>query len=156
MTMEPVAAAQARGALDAIEKAHSAVQAEIGMPRWYWWLLAAGWAGLGVIGDFADTWLVAVATLSFGAVHTVTASRHVSGRRRTPGASVSAATAGARTALVLITMLVLLVALTVAAALALDADGLSHAATGAGVFVAAVVGFGGPEILSVLRRWARA
>jgi hypothetical protein len=53
-------------------------------------------------------------------------------------------------------MLVLLVALTVAAALLIDADGAGHAALWAAVVVAAVVGFGGPEILRTLRRWVRA
>ncbi|MFD0431810.1 hypothetical protein ACFQ60_45460 [Streptomyces zhihengii] len=53
-------------------------------------------------------------------------------------------------------MLLGLVAVTVVAALALDADGAAHAALWAALPVAAVIGFGGPEILTVLRRWARA
>jgi hypothetical protein len=69
---------------------------------------------------------------------------------------VSAVVAGHRTPYVVVGMLVLLVALTVAAALLIDADGAGHAALWAAVVVAAVVGFGGPEILRTLRRWVRA
>ena len=154
--MESLDAAQARGALDAIDQAHRAVQAEVGMPRWYWWLLAAGWMVLGVVGDLAAPWVAALVTVAFGATHAAVAGRRLTGRRRTAGASVSAATAGRRTAVVLVVMLVLLVVLTVGAALALAADGTQHAATAAGVAVAIVVGFGGPEILAAFRRWARA
>lgn len=154
--MEPLDAEQARGALDAIDRARLAVQAEIGMPRWYWWLLAAGWVVLGVVGDRAVPWVAALVTVAFGATHAAVAGRRLTGRRRTDGVSVSAATAGRRTGVVLIVMLVLLVALTVGAALALDADGAEHPATAAGAAVAVLVGFGGPEILAALRRWVGA
>jgi hypothetical protein len=69
---------------------------------------------------------------------------------------VSRSVAGRRTPIVVITMLLALVALTVGAALALDADGAGHAQLWAGLFVATLVGLGGPEILKVLLRWARA
>ncbi|MFD0442633.1 hypothetical protein ACFQ10_08940 [Streptomyces indonesiensis] len=53
-------------------------------------------------------------------------------------------------------MLLGLIGVTVLVALALDADGASHAGIWAAVLTAAVIGFGGPEMLRVLRRWARA
>lgn len=154
--MEPIAHNEAREALEAIEQAHRGVAAEVGLPRWYWWLLAAGWIFLGAVGELSPAWFATVATVGFGAVHTTVASRLLSGRRRTGGVQVSAETAGQRLPLVVIGMLVALVALTIGVALALDADGAEHASILAGIFVAAVVGFGGPEILRVLRRWARA
>lgn len=57
---------------------------------------------------------------------------------------------------VVIGMLVALVAVTIGAGFALHADGARHPGIGAAVFVAAVVGLGGPEILRTLRRWVRA
>jgi len=154
--MEHIAQNEAREALEAIERAHRGVTAEVGLPRWYWWLLAAGWVVLGVVGELSPAWFATVATVAFGALHTSVASRLLSGRRRTGGVQISIETAGRRLPFVVIGMLVALVALTVATALALDADGAEHASVYAGIFGAAVVGFGGPEILRVLRRWARA
>lgn len=154
--MEPIARHEALAALDAIDQAHRGVAAEVGLPRWYWWLLAAGWIVLGVLGATAPTWVASAATIAYGAVHASIASRVLSGRRRTDGVQVSAETAGRRLPLVVVGMLVALVALTIGAALVLDADGTEHASIHAGVFVAAIVGFGGPEILRVLRRWAHA
>ncbi|KQW47341.1 hypothetical protein ASC77_12775 [Nocardioides sp. Root1257] len=154
--MEPIAQHEAREALEAIEHARRGVAAEVGLPRWYWWLLAAGWVVLGVVGDLSAAWFATVATVAYGAVHATVASRVLSGRRRTGGVQVSAETASRRLPVVVIGMLVALVALTIGTALVLDADGTEHASIFAGIFVAAVVGFGGPEILGVLRRWARA
>src|SRR4051812_8236600 len=154
--MEPIAQNEAREALEAIDQARRGVAAEVGLPRWYWWLLAAGWIALGVVGGLSPAWFATVATVAFGAVHTTVASRLLSGRRRTGGVQVSAETAGRRLPVVVVGMLVALVALTIGVAVVLDADGAEHASTFAGIFVAAVVGFGGPEILRVLRRWARA
>lgn len=147
---------EALEALEAIEHANRGMAAEVGLPRWYWWLLACGWLVLGVVGELSPAWFATVATVAFGAVHTGVASHLLSGRRRTGGVQVSAVTAGKRLPLVVIGMLVALVALTIGIALALDADGAEHASIAAGAFVAALVGFGGPEILRVLRRWARA
>jgi ABC-type enterochelin transport system permease subunit len=69
---------------------------------------------------------------------------------------VSAATAGSRIPLVVIGILLGLVVLTVVTGFALHADGVRHAGTWAAMVAAAVVGFGGPEILRVTRRWAHA
>lgn len=154
--MEPVSAGEARGALETVELARRAMSAEVGMPRWYWWAMAAGWVVLGILGDVSAWWVASAATLVFGAAHAVLATRWLGGRRRHAGARLSAETAGPRTPFVVVGMLLVLVALTVLTALALDADGTRHAGVAAGVFVAAVVGLGGPEILTVLRRWTHA
>ena len=69
---------------------------------------------------------------------------------------MSADVAGGRIPLVVIGMLLGLVVLTIGAGFAFDADGARHAGLDAAVFGAVVVGLGGPEILGVLRRWARA
>jgi hypothetical protein len=146
---------EARAALDATERARRQVAAEVGLPRGYWWALAAGWVARGVIGDVGPMWLVTVATLGFGMGHSVLASRLLDGRRRTDRLQVSAIVAG-RTAVTVVGMLVLLVGVTIGTAMALDADGAGHPGIWAAVFVAVIVGFGGPEILRVLRHGARA
>lgn len=153
--MDNVAPDQARAALDAVERARRHVAAEVGLPRGYWWAMAAGWVALGVIGDLGPQWLAIVATLIFGAGHAFLASRLLSGRHRTDQVQVSAAVAGSRTAIVVVGMLLALVALTIGVAVALDADGDRNPGIWAGVLVAAIIGFGGPEILRVLRHWFR-
>ncbi|MFC4036639.1 hypothetical protein ACFO3J_35155 [Streptomyces polygonati] len=154
--MDDVAPEQARSALDTVERARREIADEIGLPRGYWWAMAAGWVVLGVLGDVLPSWAAGMATVVFSAGHTAVASRLLDGRRRTDRLRVSAAVAGRRVPLVVVGMLAGLVLVTVAAALALDADGADHAGIWATVLVAAVVGFGGPEILRVLRRWVRA
>lgn len=148
--------ADARDALDAVNRARARVADEVGLPRWYWWLLAAAWVCLGVIGDFGPQWLVITATLGFGIVHSAIASRRLDGRRRTDRLQVSADTAWRRIPLVVIGMLIGLVVVTIGTAFALHADGTRHAGTAAAVFVAAIVGLGGPEILRTLCRWVHA
>ncbi|MEV0764998.1 hypothetical protein [Nocardia sp. NPDC050435] len=154
--MDNITPDQARAALDAADRAREQVAEEVGLPRGYWWAMAAGWLALGAIGQFGPWWLVVAATIAFGAGHAALAARLLDGRRRTGRLQVSVAVAGRRAALVVIGILIALVALTVAAALALDADGAVHAGLWAAVLVAAITGFGGPEILRTLRRRVRA
>ncbi|MBV8944700.1 MAG: hypothetical protein JOZ95_04715, partial [Solirubrobacterales bacterium] len=52
---------EARGALDAIDRGRRHVIDEIDLPTWYWWGLALGWIGLGVITDLKHPWLTAAA-----------------------------------------------------------------------------------------------
>ncbi|WP_285030617.1 hypothetical protein [Mycolicibacterium sp. lyk4-40-TYG-92] len=154
--MEPITPADAREALDAVDHARAKVAHEVGLPRWYWWLLAAGWIVLGVVGDLGSPWLAGAATVGFGVIHSTIAARNLSGRRRTDRLQISADTVSPRIPIVVIGMLVALVVTTIAAGFALHADGAHHPGIGAAVLVAAIVGFGGPEILRVLRRWAHA
>ncbi|MGN6723363.1 MAG: hypothetical protein ACTHJM_12205 [Marmoricola sp.] len=154
--MDGITPSEARDALAATESARQLVAAEIGLPRGYWWFLAAGWLGLGALGQFGPGWLTTVATIAFGAAHSSFASRFLDGRNRTSGLQVSRSVAGRRTPIVVIAMLLVLVGVTVGVALGLDADGASHPTLWSGVFVAVIVGLGGPEILKVLLRWARA
>jgi len=154
--VDHVTRADARAALEAVDHAQAHVADEVGLPRWYWWLLAAGWLLLGVVGDLGPQWLAIVATVGFGLVHATVASRRLNGRRRTDRLQVSAAVAGRRVPAVVVGMSLALVAVTIGAGFALHADGAGHAGIGAAVLVAAVVGLGGPEILRVLRRWVRA
>ncbi|MGW5107687.1 hypothetical protein [Nocardia sp. NPDC004123] len=153
--MDGITPDQARAALDAAGRARRQMAEEVGLPRGYWWGMGCGWVVLGVIGDVGPGWLAAVATLVFGAGHSALASRLLDGRHRTGRVQVSAEVAGRRTPLVVITMLLVLVALTVVAALLLDADGAGHPRTWSAVLIAAVIGFGGPELLRVGRRWVR-
>jgi hypothetical protein len=148
--------AQAQEALAAVTRVRRQIADEVGLPRAYWWALAAGWLLLGVLGEFTPVWVATAATVLFGAGHATFATRLLGGTRRTAGVRVSAEVAGRRTPLVVIGMLVVLVALTVGVALGFDADGAGHAAVWAAMLVAAVVGLGGPEILRTLRRWVRA
>lgn len=154
--MNDITPEQAGTALDAIDRARRQVAEEVGLPRGYWWAMAAGWLLLSGLGALTSPWLAAIATVGFGVGHAVLASRLLGGRRRTDQLQVSMAVAGRRVPLVVVGMLLGLIAATILAALALDADGTDHAGVWAALLVAAVIGFGGPEILRVLRRWVRA
>jgi len=129
---------------------------EIGLPRGYWWGMGLAWVGFGAVAELGNPWVTTAATIGFGMVHSVIASRLLDGRRRSTLVQVSAATAGRRTPYAVVGMLVALVALTLVAALALDADGARHPALAAGVLVGAIIGFGGPELLRGARRLFRA
>lgn len=154
--MDGITPEQAGAALEAAERARHHVAEEVGLPRGYWWAMAAGWLLLGVLGSLAPPWPAVAATAAFGAGHAVLASRLLDGRRRTGRVRVSRTVAGRRVPVVVVGMLLGLVAVTVVAALVLDADGAGHAGIWAAVLVAAVIGFGGPETLRVLLRWTRA
>ncbi len=147
-------ASDARSALTTVEYSRRQVIEEIDMPRWYWFGLAAGWIGLGLIADVGPGWLAVGATLAFGAAHAAAAQNVLSGRRRSASLSVRADLAGTHVTALVITFLVGLVALTIAAALLIDADGANHPATIAGVMAAIAVALGGPELMAAVRRRA--
>ncbi|WTW98806.1 hypothetical protein OG216_38110 [Streptomycetaceae bacterium NBC_01309] len=153
--MTNTAAEQARAALDAVDRAQRQVADEIGLPRGYWWAMAGGWLVLGTLGSVSP-WVAGIATVAFSSGHAIAASHLLNGRRRTNNLQVSAAVAGRRTPLVVLGMLFALVGVTVGVAFALHADGADHASIWAAALVAAVIGFGGSDILRVLRRWVRA
>ncbi|MFW0789956.1 hypothetical protein [Gordonia sp. CPCC 205333] len=147
---------QAQDALDAARRAQQSVAGQLGLPRAYWWVLAAGWLVLGVLGDFTPSWVTTVATIAFAFGHSVVASSLLDGRRRTSKLLVSRDVAGRRIPLAVIAILLVMAALTIALGFALDADGANHAGTWAALTVAAIVGFGGPEILFATRRLVHA
>ena len=74
---------EARAALDEVARSRRKVVDEIDMPTWYWWGLALGWIGLGVLTDLGRAWLTLAATLAFGGVHAAVSQWVIGGRRRT-------------------------------------------------------------------------
>ena len=150
--MDDITANQAREALDAADRARRRVADEVGLPRAYWWCMAAGWVALGAIGEFGPGWLTIVATVLFGAGHAFFASRLLRGRNRTGGMQVSASVAGHRLPGAVVLMLLVLVALTILVTVVLQADGAQHAPLFGAVFIGAVIGLGGPEMLTATRR----
>ncbi len=146
--------AEARVALQGVERARQRVIEQIGMPWWYWWGLAACWVGLGVSSDVAAAWVTVVATFVFGAVHSAVSQRLLGGRRRTGGLKVRADIAGRRTPLVVIACLIALAAVTVGAGFAANADGARHPATMASILVAVAILLGGPGLMAAVRAGA--
>lgn len=150
--VERIEPQDAADALATVDRAEQQVAREIGLPRIYWWGMAAGWLGLGVLGDLGPAWLLTTATVLFGAAHSTLASWLLDGRSRTSGVRVSSVVAGRWVPVVVVGMLLGFVALTIGLALLLDADHAGHPQIWTAAMVAAVIGFGGPEILAWLRR----
>lgn len=145
---------EAQQALAAVDGGRRQVVAEIGVPYWYWLLLALGWAGLGVLGDFGSSWVASAATLAFGTVHATIAPHVISGRRGSAQLSVRRELVTREIPALIIGFLVVMVAVTVGIALLLHADGTRHPATCAGGIVALLVLSGGPSLVARLRRRA--
>ena len=143
---------EARLALSSIEQRRRQVIAEIDMPRWYWWGLAAGWVGLGVLADLDHPWLTLAVTLCFGATHAFVASRVLSGRHRSQQLSVRAEVVDPHIPALVVGFLLVMVAATVVLALVANADGARHPSIMASVVVAIVVVLCGPALMAVVRR----
>jgi len=151
--MEPqITPAEARAALEAVDRSRLRVIQEIDLPVWYWWGLALGWVALGFITDLKHPWLTTAATLLFGAVHATVAPRIANGRHRTRRLSVSADIAGFRTGRLVLGCVAALGVLTVGFALAANADGARHPVTVASILVAVIILLGGPRLLAAIRR----
>ena len=148
----PVTVGQAQAALDAVQRGRSRVVAQLGLPAWYWWGLAAGWVLLGALADAGHPLLSAVATLAFGAGHAAVAQRVLGGRRRTRRVTVRAELADHRGQWLVVAGLVALTALTVALAWAAAADGARHPVTAAAVLAAVVLVLGGPRLAGLAPR----
>jgi hypothetical protein len=144
--------AEARAALLDVERRRRRVIDEIDVPPWYWWMLAAGWSGLGVLGELTPAAVSATATLAFGAVHSAIAPRVLSGQHRTRQLSVRRELVDRRLPLYVFASIIALVAVTVGVALALDADGAGHPSIIAGAFVAVIIVVGGPRLPAAVRR----
>jgi|SRR5581483_11878285 len=147
-----ISQADARGALAEVDRRRLTIINEVGIPQWYWWALAAGWIGLGVIADVGPSWATSVATFLFGAAHSTVAPRVVTGRRGTSHLSVRADVVGKRIARVVLGGLVALAGMTVGLALAARADGARHPTTIASIAVALILVLGGPQLLTGMRK----
>jgi hypothetical protein len=147
--------AEARVALDAVERGRLRVIGEIDLPRWYWWGLALGWIGVGYVTDLQHPWLTVAVTLLFGAVHATAASHVLSGRHGSRQLSVRADVAGREVPRLVVGGLLLLVALTIVGSLAAQADGARHPVTMASILVAVMIVLGGPQLLAAVRRRAK-
>src|SRR3954452_2747602 len=145
---------EARLALETVEHRRLQVIAQVDVPAWYWWGLAVGWVGLGVIADLGHAWVTLVATFVFGAAHSVVAQHVLSGRHGSRQLSVRRGVVGRQTPLVLVGLLVGLAVVTVALALLAEADGAGHPVTTASVVVAVAILCGGPAVMAAIRRRA--
>jgi hypothetical protein len=152
---EPLTNAQARLALHEVERGRQRVIDQIGMPPWYWWGLATCWIALGFLNDVANAWVIAIATVTFGAVHSAVSQRLLGGRRRTSGVKVRADVAGSRAPVIVFGFLIALAGVTVAAGFAAYADGAEHPGTMASVLVAVMILLGGPRVMAAIRARAR-
>jgi hypothetical protein len=150
----PIDDAEAQFALSSIEERRRQVIAEIDVPRWYWFSLAAGWVALGVISDFAPPWVDIAATVLFGAAHASIAPRVLSGRRASSQLSVRGELVDRRIPILVIGLLIVMAAVTVGLALLLHLDGARHPATWASVVVAALLLVEGPALMGTVRRRA--
>jgi hypothetical protein len=150
----PITEAEARFALSSIERRRQQVLAEIDVPFWYWVVLAAGWAVLGVLADYGPAWATIGATFLFGAAHATFAPRVVTGRRGSAQLSIDRDLVSHRIPLVVIGFLIVMTVATVGLALLFDADGARHPAALAGGVVAVIVLAGGPALMAWMRRRA--
>jgi hypothetical protein len=149
-----ISEAAARLALQAIGEQQRRVIAEVGLPRWYWWGLAAAWIAIGVVSDLDLPWVALGATFLFGATHSFVAQRIFSGRRGSRQLSVRAGIVDRHLPAVLFGCLIALGAATVGLGFLANADGAEHAGTFASVIVAvAILGFG-PQLIAAARRRA--
>jgi hypothetical protein len=147
----PLTDAEARLALHEVERGRQRVIDQIGLPRWYWWGLAACWIVLGVLNDVANAWVIAVATVTFGAIHSAVSQRLLAGRRRTSRLKIRADVTGRRAPVIVFGFLIALAGVTIAAGFAAYADGAEHPGTMASVLVAVMILLGGPRVMAAIR-----
>jgi hypothetical protein len=151
---EPINRADAGHALDDIDLRHRQIVAEIDLPFWYWWGLAVGWVGLGLVAVAANPWLSVVATVGFGAVHAAVAARVIDGRHGSRRLAVRADVVSRHVPALVIGFLITLVAVTVGIALVADALGTPQPALIASIVVAIAVLIGGPQLMAFVRHRA--
>src|SRR4051794_36612715 len=104
---------EAQAALDTVEHRRRRVLEEVGLPGWYWWVLAVGWVVLGFLADLDVPVITTVGTFAFGTANAAAMSRVASGRHRTSSLSVRASVAGRHVRAFVVSALVLLGFLTV-------------------------------------------
>lgn len=149
-----ISEADARLALNSIAERRRQAIAEIDMPPWYWWGLAAGWVAVGVVVDLGNVWATSVATLVFGAVHAAVAPRVLSGRHRSRRMSVHRDLVSRHVPALVLGFVVAMGAATTGLGFLADADGAEHPGTIASVVVALAVLAGGPALMRAVRRRA--
>jgi hypothetical protein len=152
MSSAPISETEARLALESIDQRRQQVLGEINVPPFYWAVVAASWATLGVLTDYGPAWAAVAATFVFGAVHSAVAPRVISGRRGSRLLSVRGELVNRRFPVVVIGFLIAMTAATVAIAILFNADGARHPAALAGGTVAVIVFVGGPALMAALRR----
>ncbi len=151
----PISETEARLALSSIERRRQQVIAEINVPPWYWFVVAAGWVVLGILAAYGPGWATIAGTLIFGIAHSTIAPRVLSGRRGSPQLSIDRDLVSRRIPFLVIGFLLMMTAATVGFALLFNADGARHPAALAGLVVAIVVLAGGPALMASVRRRAQ-
>jgi hypothetical protein len=141
-------------ALEAVRRGQKKVITEIDLPTWYWWGLAGGWIGLGMVSDLHNPWLISAGTLAFGAAHASVAHWVVGGQQRSTQLRVSEEVAGCSTPFLIIGCLMVLVGFTIVGAVVDSSNGVSHPVTVASAVVAIVIVLGGPRLMGIVRRRA--
>jgi len=152
MTTQPITPEEAQTALKTINRERMRVIEQVDLPAWYWWGLALGWIALGWITDLKHSWLTAVATLVFGAVHASVAPRVIDGRHGSERLRVGRDVVGRQITWLVLGGLIALAGLTIAASVAARADGARHPVTMASMLVAVILVLGGPRLLALARR----
>ena len=147
-----IGATEARHALHSIDRGRQQVIAEIDVPRWYWFSVAAGWVALGALAQYGPTWATVVGTVAFGAVHAAIAPWVLSGRHGSSALSIRRDLVGHRIPVLVIGFLIAMTVVTVALALIAQADGARNPGILACVVVAAFVLVGGPSLVASVRR----
>ena len=145
---------EARLALDTVEHRRLQVIAEIDVPRWYWWGLAAGWVGLGVISDLGHAWVTLVATFAFGTVHSAVAQHVLSGRHGSRQLSVRRGVVGRHIPLVLVGCSSGWRRSRSGSPCSPKPTAAGHPVTMASVVVAVAILCGGPAVMAAIRRRA--
>ena len=151
---EQINRADASRALDDIDLRRRQIVAEIDVPAWYWWGLALGWVGLGLVTVAGIPWLSIVATVGFGALHAAVAGRVLDGRHGSRQLSVRADLVTRHVRARVTGFLVALVAVTVGLALVADALDAPQPALLSSIVVAFAVLLGGPRLMALVRHRA--
>jgi hypothetical protein len=148
---QPINPADASRALDDVEVRRRQIIAQIDVPAWYWWGLALGWVGLGLVTVAAIPWLSVVATVGFGALHSAVATRVIDGRHGSRQLTVRADVVSRHVRALVIGFLMALIVVTVGIALVADAVGAPQPVLIASITVAVAVLIGGPRLMAFVR-----
>jgi hypothetical protein len=151
----PVNHGEAVDALAVVRRSREAVLAEIDVPAWYWWAVAAGWIGVGCAAQFGNTWVESGATLAFGALHSSIAHWVVGGRQRTSQLRVRSEVAGHWTPLVVLGTLCAFVVVTIVGALIAHGAGVTDPVLVASLGVAVLIVIVGPVLMRGVRYRAK-